>query len=73
MHHTHMETKKQTPASDLQKHYLSPDTAATSLPIRKLATLNRWSLEASTGLGIGKGLINSNDPTYAEIRNTTDK
>lgn len=67
------ETKKQTPASDLPKQDLSPDAAATPLPIRKLATLNRWSLEASTGLGIGKGLINSNDPAYVAMRNTTDK
>jgi hypothetical protein len=67
------ETKNQTPASDIPKQDLSPDTTTSPLPIRKLATLNRWSLEASTGLGIGKGLINSNDPAYAAMRNTTDK
>jgi hypothetical protein len=67
------ETKNQTPASDLPKQDLSPDTTTSPLPIRKLATLNRWSLEASTGLGIGKGLINSNDPAYSAMRNTTDK
>ena len=51
---------------------LSADTTASPLPVRKLVTLNRWNIEATAGVGAGKGIPRSSDPAYLELRSTTD-